>query len=188
MIVNRLWQHHFGVGLVCTAGDFGRQGETPTHPELLDWLAGQLVQGGWRLKPLHRLMVTSAAYLQSDVVSPEQLAVDPEGRWLSHRRPLRLEPEAPARALLVTSGTLNPKRGGPGVKGPIPPEANSSYNVKDPYPRNVPDNFETHRRSVYLFVKRSLRQPIFELFDAAEPRPPVHDAPSPLWRRRRWRC
>ena len=107
MIVNRLWQHHFGEGLVATPSDFGKQGEPPTHPELLDWLADELIRGGWKLKPLHRLMVTSAVYRQSSAADAAKAAVDPTNRllWRYNRR--RLEGEAIRDTLLSLAGTLN---------------------------------------------------------------------------------
>jgi mono/diheme cytochrome c family protein len=108
VIVNRLWQHHFGEGLVATSSDFGRQADPPSHPELLDWLAGELVRGGWKLKPIHRLMVSSAAYRQSSGIDPAKAKVDPGNRlvWRFNRR--RLEGEAIRDALLALSGSLDP--------------------------------------------------------------------------------
>src|SRR5207244_10254961 len=93
VIVNRIWQHHFGEGLVRTVSDFGVRGEPPTHPELLEWLAHELVAGGWRLKPLHRLILTSSVYMQATIYDPAHHAADPDNRLLARRRPQRLEAE-----------------------------------------------------------------------------------------------
>jgi hypothetical protein len=108
VIVNRLWQHHFGEGLVATPSDFGKQADPPSHPELLDWLAGELIRSGWQLKPIHRLMVSSAAYRQSSAIDPAKAKVDPANRlvWRFNRR--RLEGEAIRDTLLALSGSLDP--------------------------------------------------------------------------------
>ena len=117
MIVNRVWQHHFGRGLVGTPSDFGRLGEAPTHPELLDWLAAEFVAHGWRLKPLHRLILTSAAYRQSaqrseqDVIAAQR--IDLENRLLWKRTRERLDAEEIRDAMLAASGELAPTFGGP---------------------------------------------------------------------------
>ena len=182
VIVNRLWQHHFGEGLVRTPSDFGTQGELPSHPELLDWLAGELVRGGWKLKPLHKLMVMSATYQQGEASGglahrrPSAAATgtggvepDADNHLLSRRRPQRLEAEILRDSILVVSGCLNTNMFGPGVKAPVPAELNSAYNTFDPYPKDAKDSPETWRRSVYLFTKRSLRQPLLEVFDGADP-------------------
>ncbi len=182
VIVNRLWQHHFGEGLVRTPSDFGTQGELPSHPELLDWLAGELVRGGWKLKPLHKLMVMSATYQQGEASGglahrrPSAAATgtggvepDADNHLLSGRRPQRLEAEILRDSILVVSGCLNTNMFGPGVKAPVPAELNSAYNTFDPYPKDAKDSPETWRRSVYLFTKRSLRQPLLEVFDGADP-------------------
>src|SRR5207248_739227 len=115
VMVNRLWQQHFGVGLVATSNDFGAQGAPPTHPELLDWLAVEFVESGWDLKHLHRLMVTSAAYCQDSAVDARNpghvraLAVDRDNDLLWHARRRRLEGEAIRDTLLLLSGELNPR-------------------------------------------------------------------------------
>jgi hypothetical protein len=166
VIVNRLWQHHFGVGLVKTANDFGKNGERPSHPELLDWLATELVKGGWKLKPLHRLMVMSSAYRQSSRSSIADAAakVDPENRllWRFSRR--RLSAEEIRDAMLSVSGALNPKVGGPSVMVPVDKElVQLLYKPKQwEVARN---SSEHHRRSIYLIAKRNLRLPFMETFD-----------------------
>src|SRR4029079_6045197 len=110
--VNRLWHYHFGLGLVETTSDLGFNGGRPRHPELLDWLAGDLVREGFQLKALHRLIVTSAAYCQSSHPRKEALAVDAENRLLWRRTPLRLEAEAVRDAILAVSGRLDQQLGG----------------------------------------------------------------------------
>ena len=123
VMVNRLWQDHFGRGLVGTSSDFGTMGDEPSHPELLDWLAAELVARGWSLKAMHRLIVTSATYRQSSRPrSPAEREADPENRWLSGQNRRRLDGEAIRDALLAASGRLNPALGGPGVFPPLPPE------------------------------------------------------------------
>ncbi|MGB8854935.1 MAG: DUF1553 domain-containing protein, partial [Pirellulales bacterium] len=145
VIVNRLWQHHFGEGLVATPSDFGKQGDPPSHPELLDWLAGELIRGGWRLKPLHRLIVTSAAYRQSSGIDPAKAAVDPYNRlvWRYNRR--RLEGEAIRDTLLSLAGTLDPTL----------------------YGRAGRDE-TSRRRSMYLEVKRSKLPLFLRTFDSPD--------------------
>lgn len=145
VIVNRLWQHHMGRGIVATPSDFGAQGERPTHPELLDDLAKELIRGGWRLKPIHRLIMTSAAYRQDARIDPVKRKLDPENRlfWRQERR--RLEAETIRDAMLAVSGQLDPTMFGPGTLDP---------NQK--------------RRSLYFTVKRSRLIPMMTLFDAPD--------------------
>ena len=173
MIVNRLWQHHFGRGIVATPSDFGVRGEAPSHPELLDWLAAELVSQGWRLKAIHRLMVTSAAYRQASTHAADaaQAADDPENTlfWKMNRR--RLEAESLRDAMLTVSGDLNAKMGGPGVLVPIEKEVEdlifTEAEVVDLWPE-TPDPAEHLRRSLYLFRKRNVRYPMFDAFDAPD--------------------
>ena len=176
VIVNRLWQHHFGRGIVATPSDFGVRGEPPSHPELLDWLAVELVAQGWRLKPIHRLMVTSSTYRQASgglppEVARQQLADDPENSllWRMNRR--RLEAESLRDAILCVSGGLNPKAGGPGVRVPIEKEVEdlifTEAEVVHLWPE-TPDASEHLRRSLYLFRKRNVRYPMFDAFDAPD--------------------
>jgi hypothetical protein len=165
VMVNRLWQHHFGVGLVATANDFGAQGTPPTHPELLDWLAVELVDSGWDLAHLHRLMVTSAAYRQDSVVdakNPHQvrgLAHDRDNTLLWHARRRRLEGEAIRDALLAISDELNQRMFGASAR-PVLPAVFGKAAWK-------PDDslHEQQRRSVYVLAKRNLRFPFFDAFD-----------------------
>ncbi len=171
VIVNRLWMHHFGRGIVATPSDFGVRGESPTHAELLDWLAAELVAQGWRLKPIHRLMVTSAAYRQGTQANPRQMAEDPENTllWKIPRR--RLDAEGLRDAMLAVTGELNPRMGGPGVLVPIEKEVEdlifTEAEVVDLWPE-TPDRTEHARRSLYLFRKRNVRYPLFDAFDAPD--------------------
>jgi hypothetical protein len=158
VIVNRLWQHHFGRGLVATPSDFGLRGERPSHPELLDWLANELVAGGWRLKRMHKLMLMSETYQRS---TSGNTASDPENRLLSRMNRRRLEGEAVRDALLSISGRLNPAMSGPGVV--VPENAQGGGGAKA-LPVN-PDPGARTRRTVYLFARRNLRHPFLEVFD-----------------------
>jgi hypothetical protein len=171
VIVNRLWMHHFGHGIVATPSDFGVRGEAPSHPELLDWLATELVSNGWHLKPLHKLMVTSATYRQSSAGDPGRAKLDPENTtlWRMNRR--RLEAESLRDAMLAVTGELNPKLGGPGVLVPIEREVEdlifTEAEVVDLWPE-TPDPAEHARRSLYLYRKRNVRYPMFDAFDAPD--------------------
>ena len=175
VIVNRLWQHHFGQGIVATPSDFGVHGEPPSHPELLDWLAAELIANGWSLKAMHRLMVTSAAYRQASSMLPEtaraQMADDPNNTlvWKMSRR--RMEAESLRDAMLEVSGELNPKAGGPGVHEPMGKDVESlifTTNENSDSWHATPDVAEHARRSVYLFRKRNVRYPMFDAFDAPD--------------------
>ena len=167
VIVNRLWQHHFGAGLVRTPDDFGTTGDRPDHPELLEWLAGELIRGGWRLKPIQRLILSSAVYRQSTAGSPAGAAADPDNRLLWHRPLIRLEAEALRDAMLAASGRLNPAMYSPPFRPKIPAEAISTRS-NDAYPTDMRDGRATWRRSVYAFVKRSVPNPLAEVFDAPD--------------------
>jgi hypothetical protein len=163
VLVNRLWQHHFGAGIVATPSDFGAMGDPPTHRELLDWLAMEFVEHGWSLKHLHRLMVTSAAYCQTSLVDPRQaapaFAADRDNKLLWHARRRRLEGEAIRDALLGLTGELNTRMFGVSAR-PKLPAGLSSYAWK---PDDRPGDQD--RRSVYVFAKRNLRYPLFDAFD-----------------------
>jgi hypothetical protein len=145
VIVNRVWKHHFGRGIVATPNDFGAQGARPTHPELLDFLAGEFIRGGWKLKPLHRLMMLSAAYQQGAEANAQNQQRDPDNHLLWQRPAHRLEAEAIRDALLSVGEKLDPKMFGP-AEGAV----------------------ESPRRSVYLRVKRSELIPFLTLFDAPD--------------------
>ena len=168
VIVNRLWQHHFGQGLVATPNDFGTQGAKPAHPELLDWLAAELIRGGWRLKPVHKLIMTSAAYRQSSVVSQSIPDSGANTNSLNMEyfspKPRRLEAEAIRDSLLFVSGVLDTNMFGPGTLDQA-----------------------SRRRSIYFTVKRSQLVPAMQAFDAPEPlvsqgtRPTTTVAPQALF-------
>jgi hypothetical protein len=145
VIVNRLWQHHMGRGIVGTPNEFGAQGDPPTHPELLDYLAKELINSGWKLKPIHKQIMTSAVYIQSNATNEANIKTDPANRlWWRHPT-RRLEAEAIRDNLLAVGGTLDPKMYGPGTL-----DGNSP------------------RRSVYLTVKRSQMIPFLQMFDVPE--------------------
>ncbi len=179
VMVNRLWQWHFGRGLVATPSDFGTMGVEPTHPELLDWLARRFVADGWSLKRMHRLMVTSRTYRTASVaydtqwselqiVAARELAcrtgtVDPENRLWWHRPFARLEGEAIRDAMLAASGQLSERRGGPGIRPPLAPEITTTLLRGQWEPSG--DAEDHRRRSIYLFVRRNLRYPMFDVFD-----------------------
>ena len=167
VIANRIWQYHFGVPLAGTPNDFGFQGERPTHPDLLDWLATELPRRGWSLKSMHRLILNSATYRQASFGKGEAwdraLRVDPDNQLLSRMPRNRLAGEAIRDAMLAVSGTLNSERGGPGVRPPLPEEITITL-LKDQW--QVSTNVEDHhRRSVYLLARRNLRYPLFDVFD-----------------------
>jgi hypothetical protein len=167
VIVNRLWQGHFGDGLVGTENDFGTAGDLPTHPELLDWLAGELLRSGWRLKPIHKLIVLSSTYGQSSTWRDdgERLDVDNDLLWRFPYR--RLEAEAIRDAVLAVSGQLNPNVGGPGVYPKIAAEVLAGQS-RPGAGWGAYDERAASRRSVFVFVKRSLVVPELELFDFAD--------------------
>ena len=169
VIVNRVWQHHFGRGLVATPSDFGVRGDDPTHPQLLEYLARHLVEQDWSIKSIHRLILTSAVWQQASVVAavdPSGAAIDPQNELLWKMRTQRLEAEVVRDAMLLVSGTLNRVTGGPGFKPYIPPEANLARNIKGGgYPKNARDDGTTRRRSIYMFHKRLIPYPMFQAFD-----------------------
>ncbi|MEW4528082.1 PSD1 and planctomycete cytochrome C domain-containing protein [Maioricimonas sp. JC845] len=169
VMVNRIWQHHFGEGIVRTTSDFGVRGDDPSHPALLEYLTNEFVEGGWSIKSLHRRILTSAVWQQAstkgaaDQRGPE---VDPANRLLWRMTPLRLEAEILRDAMLVVSETLNLESGGPGFKPYIAPEANLARNIKgEGYPKDAKDDASTRRRSVYMFHKRLIPYPMFQAFD-----------------------
>jgi len=164
VMVNRLWRHHFGRGLVPTPGDLGTRGQPPTHPELLDWLAGEFVARGWSIKAMHRLILLSAVYQQSSVASDQALQRDPDNRLFSRQNRVRLEGEAVRDSLLAVSGRLNRAMGGPSVSPPIPADiTKTSKNWTA-----SADPADHARRSIYIFARRNLRFPFLEAFDAPD--------------------
>src|SRR5262249_11583826 len=164
VIVNRVWMQHFGRGIVDSLGDFGSQGEKPTHPELLDWLATDFVASGWSLKHLHRRIVLSEAYRQGSTFNADAAKVDPDNRllWRMNRR--RLDGEALRDAILSAVGDLNLKAHGPGVLPELPAEMKAAAAA---WPVSA-DPGERNRRSVYVYVKRNLRYPLFAAFDSPD--------------------
>ena len=168
VMINRVWQHHFGEGLVRTVNDFGSRCDPPTHPELLEWLAKEFVKGGWKLKPIHRMIMTSSVYLQDTKFDAAKAKVDPDNRLLWRRRPQRLEAEVLRDSMLAVSGKLNTNMYGPSVKGPIAAEAIQARNMKDPYPGDLKDSSSTRRRSVYMFHKRVVQSPLMQAFDGPD--------------------
>ncbi len=164
VMVNRLWQHHFGRGIVATPNDFGKTGAPPSHPELLDYLAGELIRGGWKLKPLHRLIMTSRAWSQSADAAADKLAADPDNALFLRALPRRLEAEAVRDCILAVSGQLDPALFGKGT---------------------LDEN--SRRRSIYFTVKRSQLVNSMVVFDAPEPlvsqgsRPVTTVAPQALF-------
>ena len=168
VIANRVWQHHFGRGIVASTSDFGKLGDQATHPELLDFLAAELVQQGWSLKKLHRLILTSRTYRLSSAPDSGKLASDPQNllRWRFDMR--RLTAEETRDSVLALSGQLNLKTGGPWVYPPLPAEVLATASRPGQgWPVSVDKN-EHFRRSVYVHVKRSLRHQMLVDFDQAQ--------------------
>lgn len=174
VIVNRVWQGHFGIGLSESSSDFGVMGHEPVHGSLLDWLAVWFMENGWSLKKLHRLIVTSATYRQRSYLDTdadsEQLAawreslnVDPQARLLSRFPRQRLSGETIRDIMLQAAGDLNRKSGGPGVRPPLPEELRKTL-LKDQWVVTE-DRSEHQRRSIYVFARRNLKFPIFDVFD-----------------------
>lgn len=122
VMINRVWKHHFGQGIVRSVGNFGKTGDRPSHPELLDWLAQEFIRAGWSLKAMHRLLMTSSAYRQSSLVAPEMLAADPDNRWWSRRPLQRMEAEVLRDSLLLVSGQLIEQAGGPAERVQVRPD------------------------------------------------------------------
>jgi hypothetical protein len=174
VIVNRVWQHHFGQGIVASANDFGAMGGSPSHPELLDWLASELIANGWHLKPIQRLIVLSATYCQASQVDPKTashaaaLAADAANNLLWHARRQRLEGEALRDAALEISDQLNLRMYGPSALPELPADLSSSRYSWDPDAKPEDRN----RRSIYVFAKRNMRLPLFEAFD----QPDMHNS------------
>ena len=163
--VNRHWQAFFGRGLVRTMEDFGYQGEMPSHPELLDWLALELIHRGWSIKELHRLIVTSATYRQSSRVTPKLIERDPENILLARGPRLRLEAELVRDSLLAISGLLSHKMNGPSVYPPQP----ANITTEGAYGQlawNVSPGEDRYRRGLYTFTKRTAPYAMFTTFDA----------------------
>jgi hypothetical protein len=167
VMVNRVWHYHFGTGLVRTPSDFGLNGDRPSHPELLDWLAAEYQANGWHLKPLHRLMVLSATYRRSGRMDTHAAAVDADNRLLWRRTPRRLDAEVLRDTMLQVSGQLNREAGGPGYQV----WKTSNYvTVYQPKTTLGPNEF---RRMVYQFKPRTQQDPTFGVFDCPDATQPV---------------
>jgi hypothetical protein len=164
VMVNRIWQQHFGNGIVGTPSDLGVNGERPSHPELLDWLALQFIERGWRMKPLHRLIVTSSTYRQSSMFNQKAAGIDADNRLLWHFAPRRLEGEAVRDAILNVSSRLNAEISGPSFR-PFAIESFGSvfYKLTD---RDEP---EFNRRSIYRMNVNSGKDPLLDVFDCPDP-------------------
>jgi cytochrome c553 len=164
VIANRLWHYHFGLGIVDTPNDFGFNGARPTHPELLDWLASELIRQHWSLKSLHRTIVLSATYRQSPAINPAGRVQDAENRWHWRKTPLRLEAEALRDTVLSVAGELNPTMGGPGFQDFTTFTANSQF-----YVAIDPVGYAFQRRSLYRTWIRSGRNPLLDTLDCPDP-------------------
>ncbi|MEX0586651.1 MAG: DUF1549 and DUF1553 domain-containing protein, partial [Pirellulales bacterium] len=165
-LVNRVWQAYFGTGLVATSEDFGLQSEAPSHPELLDWLACEVMDRGWSMAALHRLIVTSATYRQSSQIAPQAYARDPYNRLLAGGARFRVEGEIVRDVALAASGLLNRKVGGPSIYSPAPPflfQPPASY---APFPWAEETGPDRYRRALYTFRRRSTPFPALTNFDA----------------------
>lgn len=164
VLANRLWHHHFGAGIVRTPNDFGVQGERPTHPALLEWLAQEVQRQGWRLKPMHKLIMTSNAYQMSTAFDEAKAKIDPDNHAWWRRMPLRMEAEVLRDTVLSVSGCLNTTMFGPGIYPAVPEDAIKTGSTPK-WPLGVVDGPGTWRRSVYVSIRRSARFPLFEAFD-----------------------
>ncbi|MCB1020931.1 MAG: DUF1549 domain-containing protein, partial [Acidobacteria bacterium] len=161
VMANRIWHYHFGRGIVGTPSDFGRMGERPSHPELLDWLTSEFVSKGWSVKDMHRLIMTSRTYRQASTFNESAQAKDPFDKLLWRFPPQRLEGEVIRDSMLAVAGKLNPAVGGPSVFPPLPdgmPKPRGGWDATD-------DPAEQTRRSVYIFVRRNNRYPMMQAFD-----------------------
>jgi hypothetical protein len=169
VFVNRIWQEFFGRGIVKTSGDFGMQGEPPSHPELLDWLALDFMSNGWNIKRLVKQIVMSATYCQSSVVTKEKLSKDPENIFLSRSSRARYAAEFVKDIVLSSSGLMNEEIGGPSIK-PYQPKGiwESSTSGRGQLARYVQDHDEKlYRRGMYTFIKRTVPPPSMLTFDGA---------------------
>jgi hypothetical protein len=167
VLANRLWQHHFGVGIVASANDFGKFGTGPTNPELLDWLAAELVEGGWKLKRMHKLLMLSSAYQMSAKANSDGLRADPANALLWRLNMRRLTAEELRDSILAVSGKLNLKMGGPSIYPPIPKEVLAGQSRPGEGWNTSPPE-EAARRSVYIHIKRSLLVPLLAHHDQAD--------------------
>ena len=167
--MNRIWQELFGVGLVKTAEDFGTQGESPSHPELLDWLAASFIESGWDVKELYRTILLSGTYRQSSHISPEMAKRDPENRMLARGPRFRLDAEVIRDQALFASGLMDVTVGGPGVKPYQPSGIWKTVGYTNSNTQTFHQDFgpsAEHRRTIYSFWKRTAHAPNLAIFDA----------------------
>ena len=164
VMVNRIWQHHFGEGIVRTPSNFGKTGMLPSHPALLDWLAAEFVESGWSIKHMHRLMLTSEAYRMASLDLPGNLAKDRDNRYFWRQSRSRHEVEVIRDQMMAVAGTLNRTIGGPAVRPYIDPTLFQSSTDRT-WPGLAIGDPDSWRRSLYVFSKRSIRYPMFEAFD-----------------------
>ncbi len=176
VIVNRLWHHHFGRGIVATPNDFGRTGQAPTHPELLDWLASELINHGWSLKHIHRTILLSKTWQQSSAITANNaaIALDPDNTLLWRQNLRRVESEVIRDSMLAVSGRLNLEAGGRGFFPALSAEVLSTQS-RAGTGWGSSDEKQRSRRSVYIFSKRTLGVPMMEAFDTPVPDRPVPD-------------
>ena len=178
VMVNRIWQKHFGAGIVPTPDDFGQTGVRPTNQPLLDYLASEFVAGGWSVKRMHRIIMTSRAYrMSSHADNRRAIAVDEANGLLWRQNLRRVDAEVIRDTMLVASGTLNPKRGGPSVFPTLPKEVHGTQDSSGKGWADSPTD-EQNRRSVYLVVKRALKVPLLECLDFANSASPVGVRPN----------
>jgi hypothetical protein len=168
VVVNRIWQHHFGRGIVRSPNNFGQLGEVPTHPELLDWLASNFVEQGWQFKKLHKQILMSHAYRQSSVASEEALSKDSNNDWFSRFDMRRLSAEELRDSILAVNGKLNRKMYGPSIYPALTREVLATQSVPGKGWEKS-DPAEQSRRSVYIHIKRSLLVPMLSNFDFPDP-------------------
>ena len=166
VIVNRVWQHYFGRGIVATENDFGMLGARPSHPDLLDWLACEFIDSGWSLKHMHRLIVNTHAYRQASSIADPAHVRDPDNRWISRQARLRLDAEIVRDVALVASELLAPKLGGPPVYPPIPSGVMSQGQVARDWPESTGE--DRYRRGLYTFFYRATPPPSLKVFDAPD--------------------
>ncbi|MBO0859136.1 MAG: PSD1 domain-containing protein [Chloracidobacterium sp.] len=164
VIVNRIWQQYFGQGLVTTPEDFGSRCESPSHPELLDWLAVEFIESGWSIKHIHNLIVNSAVYRQSSKITPKLLEIDPYNRWLARAPRIRVESEIVRDVALAASGLLSKKIGGPSVFSPLPAGVMDLAYGGFKWENATGD--DRYRRGIYTFWKRTVPYPSMLVFDS----------------------
>jgi len=167
VIVNRLWQHHLGRGIVRTPSDFGVRGDRPSHPDLLDWLAVQLIEDGWSLKKMHKRILMSAVYQQDTTFDAAKNEIDPDNRLWWRRRPIRMESEILRDTMLAVSGNLNRSMYGPGIQPRLHPDLIATGSTQK-WPTLEEDGPKTWRRSVYIFIRRSVLMPLLTVFDGPD--------------------